>query len=145
MIFWFSQSLGFHKCNLHRYAKGRSRRAPAATPSSTRGRMSPCTVGLYKFSSVDPIALESAPGLVTQPLNLKCDILVSELAFEFDFNLCTATTRAGSGRHAEGGGRGGGYDPAAARAGGGGGILKKYAACRPNPTRYLTCLLNPKP
>jgi hypothetical protein len=33
--------------------------------------------GLRHVYAIDP-ALESAPGLVTQPLNLKCDILVSQ-------------------------------------------------------------------
>ena len=45
---------------------------------------------LYKLThSIDPERLKAPPGLVTQPLNLKCDILVSSLCFfETDRLVC---------------------------------------------------------
>jgi hypothetical protein len=46
--------------------------------------------GLYKLNQVDPSRLK-APGLVTQPLKLKCDLLVSH--FWFSHSTCTATPR----------------------------------------------------
>jgi hypothetical protein len=56
-----------------------------ATPCPTQWRTS--TVGLYKLNAGGPIASYSAG---SQPLNLKCDLLVSTFAFKF--NLYRSTT-----------------------------------------------------
>ena len=58
------------------------------TPRGAKGSKIKIKVGLYNLNADYPY-LESAR---FQPLNLKCDFLVSK--FAFTFNTCTATSRA---------------------------------------------------
>jgi hypothetical protein len=62
-------------------------------------------VGLYTLNPADP-SLE-APGLVTQPLHLQCDILASTFACKF--TQLVPLRRGGGQPTGRGGGGGGGF------------------------------------
>jgi hypothetical protein len=79
------------------YAQKRSKQPlPAAMKAAYKkyGLATP-EVGLYKLNSVDPPWLETA---CFQPLNLKCDILVSKFAFKFNLYRYTEMATEGIAR-----------------------------------------------
>jgi hypothetical protein len=79
---WASQ-FAFKWVNLYRYTV----EAVAAVTATDGEHLR--AVGLYKLNSVDP-QLESA---WFQPLNLKCDLLVSKFAFKFNVLCCYGAAR----------------------------------------------------
>jgi hypothetical protein len=75
-------------------AAARARNVSVAATTTTGGNGGACTA----VESGSPIALENAPGLVTQPLKLKCDRLVSKLRWFQTGQLACANSRAATAR-----------------------------------------------